>query len=243
MENKNFSAVNKKILAIAAHPDDVDFFAGGSINKWLSENAEVGIVIATNGDKGSHDNSLSHEQVANIRRQEQEHVSKELGLIKTWFLDYPDAQLEVTQALKSELVKIIREFKPEVVLTFDPTVIYQEEMPFINHPDHRAIGLASLDAVFPMARDFLTFFEHTSAGLLPHEVNEILLFNSTKPNLFVDITEQMDKKLSTLALHESQMEMKQVEPVVRKLAEISGSKANFKYAEDFYYIRLPAHLT
>lgn len=242
MESKDFNGANKRILAVGAHPDDVDFFAGGSIQKWLSEKSEVALAIATNGDKGSHDKTLTHEQVAKIRRVEQEKVSRTLGLTKTWFLDFPDAQLEVTQELKSDLVRIIREFKPEVVLTFDPTVIYQDEMPFINHPDHRAIGLATLDAVFPMARDFLTFFEHTSKGYLPHEVNEILLFNSTKPNLSIEITEQMEKKLETLGLHESQMDMKQVEPVVKQLAEIAGSKVGVKYAEDFYYIRLPGFL-
>jgi LmbE family N-acetylglucosaminyl deacetylase len=101
MENKKFESKGKKFLAIAAHPDDVDFFAGGSVVKWLSEGSEVGLVVATNGDKGSPDQSLTHQQVAELRRKEQEKVSEHLGLAKTWFVDYPDAQLEVTQKLKS----------------------------------------------------------------------------------------------------------------------------------------------
>jgi LmbE family N-acetylglucosaminyl deacetylase len=116
-------------------------------------------------------------------------------------------------------------------------------MPFINHPDHRAIGESALDAVFPMARDFLTFFEHTQKGLLPVQVNEILLFNSLKPDLYVDITDFLDQKLTTLALHKSQMNMEIASPVVKQFAENAGNQVNVEYAEAFHYIRLPSHVT
>src|SRR3989304_2583526 len=150
MEIDTFDPKGKKFLAISAHPDDACYWAGGTMLKWVAEGARGAIVICTNGDKGSNDEKLTSEDIKQIRRGEQDRISKELKLEKTWFLDYPDAHLEVTQELKNKLVKIIRSYKPDVVFTFDPATIYSERFGFVNHPDHRAAGQAALDCVYPM---------------------------------------------------------------------------------------------
>lgn len=161
-----------------------------------------------------------------------------MGLEQTWFLDYPDAHLEVSQELKGKLVKIIREYRPDAVLTFDPTMVYSLRMQYINHPDHRAIGQSALDAVFPMARDFLTFPEHKEKhGLEPHKVNDVFLYNFDNANLYIDITETIEKKLAVLATHKSQIDMTSVEPFVRKWNGENGEKIGVKYAEAFIHIK------
>lgn len=233
-----FDPNGKKVLAISAHPDDMDFGGSGTLMQWLKQGAKAAIVIATNGDKGTSDTSLTSRQLAKLRRDEQLHASTFLGLEQTWFLDYPDAHLEITQNLKEKLIRIIREYKPDAVMTFDPTMVYSLKLNYINHPDHRAIGQATIDAVFPMARDFLVFPEHQKSGLAPHKVSDIFLYNFDHPNYYVDITSVIDRKIELLGLHESQIDTSTVEPFVRQWNAMHGQVIGTKYAEAFLHIHL-----
>lgn len=236
--NSEFDPKGKRILAISAHADDADMHTGGTFLKWLSEGATGAIVICTNGDKGSHDRSLTSDALAQIRHDEQIEASKILGLENTWFLDYPDSHLESTQELKEKLVKIVRLFKPDAVFTWDPTMFYSKERNMVNHPDHRACGEAVLDACFPMARDFLTFPDHQKEKLEAQCVCDIFLYNFDAPNYFVDISEVFDKKLELLKSHSSQLDSLKVEETLTDWNGRMGAKIGTKYAECFVHFSL-----
>lgn len=237
MEVDNFNPKGKKFLAIFAHPDDACFGAGGTILKWKKQGAKGAIVIATNGDKGSSDRSLTHAELSKLRHEEQLVASKFLGLEKTWFLDYPDAHLEVSQELKSKIVKIIREYQPDIVLTFDPSMLYSLRRGFINHPDHRAISQAAVDSVFPMARDFLTFPEHAESGLEPHKVTDLFLYNFDNPNYASDITDFIEEKIKLLKTHTSQINDETVAHIL-DWNKTNGKLIGTKYAEVFVHLSL-----
>lgn len=235
-EDFQFDPKGKKILAIAAHSDDTDFCCGGTLLKWLSQGARGAIVIVTNGDKGSHDSKLTREQLATKRYVEQQTASKYMGFEYTWFLEYPDAHLEVSQELKEKLVKIIRSYKPDIVFTWDPTMAYSLKRNMVNHPDHRAVGQATLDAIFPMARDFLTFPDHLNDGLEPHCVYDVFLFNFETPNFFVDISDQIDKKLTLLTRHESQVKPGQAKKNIQEWNQKVGRECDCEFAEGFVHL-------
>ncbi len=232
----NFDPKGKRILAITAHADDADFCCGGTLLKWISEGAKAGIVIVTNGDKGSHNKDLTPKEIAALRQKEQLAASEVLGIENTWFLDYPDAQLEVSQELKEKLVKIIRTYKPDVVFTWDPTMVYSLEQNMVNHPDHRAVGQATLDAIFPMARDPFTFPDQIKDGLEPHCVEHVLLFNFDSPNHFIDVSSVFDKKLELLQKHESQVDSGNIRKELIDWNSRVGKKINSAYAEPFVHI-------
>lgn len=233
-----FDPQGKRVLFISAHPDDADFGAGGTVIKWLKQGACAAIVIATNGDKGAQENMLTSKQLAKIRKKEQLAASQFLGLEHTWFLDYPDAHLEISQQLKKSLVRIIRAYRPDVVFTFDPSVVYSLSRNFINHPDHRAIGQAALDAIFPMARDFLTFPEHKHQGLEPHKVTDMFLYNFDKANYFVDIASVIDQKFALLQKHDSQINAKEAKKLIYDWAKTRGAQVGLTLAESFIHLTL-----
>ncbi|HSX57715.1 MAG TPA: PIG-L family deacetylase [Candidatus Saccharimonadales bacterium] len=231
MENE-FDPKNKKVLIITAHADDADFSCGGTLIKWIDQGAKAAIVIATNGDKGTHDQNVTGEALVQLRKKEQLEASEFLGLENTWFLDYPDAHLENTQELKEKLVKIIREYQPDAVFTWDPTLVYTVEKNFINHPDHRAIGQAVLDCVYPMARDFLTFPNNSS-----HKVEHLFLFNFEKANYSVDISDAASKKLELLKKHTSQFSDGMKEEM-EDFDHSAGEKMGVASAESFVHLTI-----
>jgi LmbE family N-acetylglucosaminyl deacetylase len=231
----------KVVLAVAAHPDDLEYGIAGSIASWVSEGAEAYYLILTNGNKGSDDRSLSCDQLRDIRRAEQEAAGKVLGLKQVFFADYDDGLLTVSPEVKRDIVRVIRRVKPEVVVTMDPTVVYTEAG-YINHTDHRAAGQSTIDAVFPLARDHLSFPDLLKdEGLEPYKVKTLLLTNFDKQNFYVDISESLDTKLKALAEHKSQIpDWKAAETRVRNWAELVGGKAGVPHAEGFIRIDPPA---
>lgn len=227
----------RRILAVGAHPDDIDYGYAGSIAKWAQAGTEVYYLILTDGSKGTADRSITPRKLSAIRRHEQEVAAKHLGASKVFFLDYVDGELVVTLDLKRDIVRHIRRVKPDTVLVFDPTVIYAPERGFINHPDHRAAGQATLDAVFPLARDHLAFPELLRDGLEPHKVRTLLLMNFERQNFTVDITETLGQKISALALHASQIgDLEMERQRVTRWAEAAGQAAGYRYAEAFMRI-------
>lgn len=216
---------------VVAHPDDACFTAGGSIAKWTNEGAKVYFLILTNGNKGSDDYKMTSEKLIKIRRSEQEAAAKVLGVRQVFFLNYNDCELEPTMAVKRDVVKIIRQVKPDTVITFDPQNRYSPDRGFINHPDHIAAGEATLAAVYPAARDRLTF---PNLGGKPHKVGQVLLVNFEETNFFVDITATFEKKLQALKCHPSQIgNFVEVKKMVTDWARVAGKKAKVKYAEGF----------
>ncbi len=235
---KDFDPAGKKILVVSAHPDDVDFCAGGTLLKWLSQGARASILVCTNGDKGSSSTDWNSDQLAKIRHDEQLAASKFLGLENTWFLDFPDAHLELNLELKNYIARFIRIYQPEVVLTFDPTVRYSTSLKLINHPDHLVAGEATLAAVYPLARDYLTFPAHIKEGLKPHKVKDVFLYNFDNANFWVDITNEIEKKFSLLEKHTSQVKRPEIDNFVLNWNEMAGEKIGAKYAESFVHLEI-----
>ena len=234
---QSFLALTPKIvLGIAAHPDDLDVGAGGTLAHFASLGAEIHYLILTDGGKGSDDESITSAQLVEIRHTEQKAALEIIGGKTIEFLDYPDGELEVTMQLKRQIVQHIRHIKPDVVITMDPTVIYSAENGIINHPDHRAAGQAVLDAVFPLARDRLTFPELHDTGYLAHKTATILLVNFNESNFAVDITDTFDTKVQALRAHVSQFGDFDGSGWLRKFAHTQGKTYGYELAESFMRI-------
>jgi LmbE family N-acetylglucosaminyl deacetylase len=184
----------KRALCIAAHPDDIECYCGGTIVIMASHGTVIDLVLATSGDKGSRDANTTRAKVARIREREQEIAAGLLGARKVRFLRHPDAELVEDLQLREEFVREIRASRPEVLLTFDPNV------PYRFHPDHRVVGRVALDAAWPCARDPLTY---PKAGA-PHETAEAWCFGGLQPDLEVDISEAIGKKIAGRVAHTSQ---------------------------------------
>jgi LmbE family N-acetylglucosaminyl deacetylase len=185
---------------------------------------------------------MTPERLSAIRKKEQEEAAKVLGVREVHFLDYVDGELVPDLRLKEQVVIYIRRHRPEIVFTMDPSFFYFKEFGFVNHSDHRAIGEATLDACYPLARDLLSFPEHVKAGLQPHKIKEILLhsFVPENANFYVDVTDTFDTKIKALSLHQSQVpNIQQLEKRMRDRAEAAGKLAGCKYAEAFVRLHLP----
>lgn len=219
---------------MGAHPDDIDFGSGGTMAKFAAEGADVYYLQVTDGSRGTADRTIQPAQLAAIRQQEQRAACAAIGGKEVFFLNHTDGALEVTQELKAEIVKIIRQLKPDVVITMDPSMIYSQERGFINHPDHRAAGQATLDAVFPLARDHLSFPELLTAGYEPHKVKTVLLTNFDRRNFYVDTSDSLDKKFAALKAHSSQIsDFEGMKKRFTEMAATLGKEAGCDYAEGF----------
>jgi LmbE family N-acetylglucosaminyl deacetylase len=222
-------------LGVAAHPDDLEYGISGTVAKWVKQGTKVYYLILTNGNKGSSDRTHTPDQLRDIRRQEQREAAKTLGVEEVFFCDYDDGMLSVSPEVKKDIVRVIRRVKPDVVLTMDPTVVYSLARGFINHTDHRAAGQSTIDAVFPLARDHLSFPDLLEKeGLEPHKVSTLLLTNFDRHNYLVDITEVLDTKMKALSCHASQIaDIAGVEKWVRLMASRIGEAGGLLAAEGF----------
>jgi len=230
--------VPKIVLGVAAHPDDLDFGSAGTFAAWASQGAKIYYLVLTNGNKGSADLAADPKALTELRRQEQRDAAKLLGAEDVFFCDYNDGELMVSMDVKRDIARAIRKVKPDTVITMDPSMLYDEARGFINHPDHRAAGQSALDAVYPLARDHLSFPElYNDEGLAPHNVSTVLLTNFSKQNFFVDITATFDTKVEAIKAHASQVpDLAGMETWMRSIAEQLGAKAGCQYAEGFLRI-------
>ena len=188
-----------RVMVVTPHPDDAEIGAGGTIASWINQEREVIYVVCTNGDKGSSDLDMTSERLAKIREQEQREAAKLLGVSEIIFLGHPDGGLEDTPAFRGELVRLIRKHRPDMVITADP---YRR---YLWHRDHRITSIVTLDAIFPYARDHLSYPEHIAEGLAPHKVKEVYFWGSEEPDTFIDITETFSLKLAAIMCHDSQV--------------------------------------
>jgi LmbE family N-acetylglucosaminyl deacetylase len=228
----------KIVLAVGAHPDDIDFGASGSVAKWAKDGAEVHYLVITDGGKGSADPTMTTEKLIAVRQQEQRDAIAALGAKEAHFFAYEDGILEVTLGLKKDIVRLIRQIKPDTIVVMDPTMIYISDINFINHPDHRAAGQATLDAIFPLARDHLSFPDlYLEEKLEPHKVAHVLLINLERENYFVDISDTLELKLEGLKRHASQVgDMYIMQDRVKQRAAKLGAHTGTAYAEGFIRI-------
>jgi len=194
----------RRILVVNAHPDDVDFSAAGTIALWTDAGIEVTYCIVTDGDAGGHDESVPRAEVPPLRRAEQTAAAKQVGVHDVRFLGYPDGRVEATLALRKDLARVIRQVRPDRLLSPSPERNYAR-LP-ANHPDHRAVGSSALDAVYPDARNPFAFAElRAEEGLEPWTVREVWLPGGPAPNHCVDITASFGRKLAALRAHASQI--------------------------------------
>ncbi len=184
----------RRALCIVAHPDDIEFYCGGSVLLLTGRGASVDFVIATSGDKGTREPGLDSAGVARTREVEQEAAARVLGAGRVAFLRYPDAELVDSIDFRARLVGEIRTSKPDLIFTFDPTAGYRQ------HPDHRVTGRVALDAAWPCARDRLSFADRGE----PHETAEAWCFAGPSPDLIVDVKGVLDDKIDARLEHRSQ---------------------------------------
>jgi len=223
------------VLVVTPHPDDAEFGVAGSVAHWVSEGREVVYVVCTNGDKGSPHPDTDPGELIRIREEEQMQAASLLGVSKVHFLRYPDQGLEDTPSFRKDLVRLIRNYRPYTVVTSDP---YRK---YIWHRDHRITGQVVLDAVFPYARDYLSFpdlWKHE--GLEPHKVREVLLWGAEQPNCFLDITDTFSLKLKALQCHRSQVGDKElnVKQFLEERARQAAWEEEFSLAESFYQVEV-----
>lgn len=240
MDEIDFSGRN--VLVVGAHPDDNDFGAGATVAKVARQGAEVRYLIATTGQRGSSDAAMTAERLSEIRMKEQKEAGDLLGVREVQFLDYVDGEMIPDLRLKEQVVIQIRRHRPDIVFTMDPSFFYYKKLGFVNHSDHRAIGEATLDACYPLARDLLSFPQHVQAGLSPYKVKEVLLYSldPENANFFIDVTDTFELKIQALSLHKSQVpDIQRIEVRIRDRAEAAGSLAGCRYAEAFIRLRLP----
>jgi LmbE family N-acetylglucosaminyl deacetylase len=226
---------NAVVLGVAAHPDDLDYTCGGTVAKWVKEGAEVYYLVCTDGCKGSDDPEMTEGKLTEARKIEQKEASRVLGVKDVFFLDYKDTELVVDLKLKKEIVRYIRKLKPDIVITFDPSVIFSRDSGIINHSDHRAVGEATLDAVYPLARDRLIF---PDLEFSVHKVRTIYLTNYDNPRDMEDVSDEYDLKIKALRAHISQINEDIIKTVTEQESRF-GEKMNCKYAEGFVKLHLP----
>ncbi|GEM_PF-52329 len=222
-----------RVLVVVAHPDDAEFGAAGTVAAWTKAGREVYYAVLTRGDKGTNDPNLSSEQIADIREREQREAAAVLGVKEVTFLGCKDGEVVADLKTRGLVTWAIRKYRPHIVLAQDPTALFYNNR-FINHPDHRAAGMATIDAVYPTARDRLQFPEQLAEGLQPHKVAEVFLFQSEEPDTLVDISVTLETKVAALKKHASQFDDPDAlaERVRERAAEL-GAQGGLQFAEAF----------
>jgi LmbE family N-acetylglucosaminyl deacetylase len=227
---------NARVLAICAHPDDIESWCGGTLALLVERGCEVRLALATAGEKGSSDRALTTDDIARIRMAEQKAAIARLGISGLRFLGWRDGEVADTQTFRGQIVRLLREARPDVVFTHDPEHPYP---PYIAHRDHRVVGRVVLDAVYPMARDHLFFPEHLNEGLQPHKVSEAWLFASTAATTAIDITDTLERKIVARLEHRSQTPDPDALRVAwRERAAAIGVPFSLPAAETFAVVRL-----
>lgn len=235
MQSPNGSA---RVLVVMAHPDDAEFGAGGTVARWASEGRHVTYLILTDGNRGSSDPAMTAERLAQIRHAEQRAAALKLGVKDVFFLGYDDGSLQPTLDLRRQITRWIRRCKPDVVVAPDPTRRWTGQR-YINHPDHRAAGEATLDAIIPGSDTRLVFPELLEEGLEPHQVKEIYLSGSNEADVFVDIAPTIGVKVEALREHKSQIgDWAELERTIRERAAEMGKSQQLEFAEGFKYFKL-----
>jgi LmbE family N-acetylglucosaminyl deacetylase len=228
-------ATEADVLVISPHPDDAEYGVAGTVARWTREGKQVVYVICTNGDKGTSDRDMQPADLVEIRKKEQLAAADILGVSEVVFLGLPDQGLEETPEFRKQIVRLIRQYRPDIVVTADP---YRR---YIWHRDHRIAGQVVLDAVFPYARDHLAYPDLLKEGLQPHKVREMLFWASEDINFRSDITETFDLKVAALRCHDSQMQaLKEPNPQswLRQRCKDIAKDEDFELGEAFHRVEI-----
>src|SRR5829696_3716274 len=191
-------------MVIAAHPDDADFGPAATAASWIDQGSEGWLVCCTSGDAGGEDPNMDPLELGALREREQRAAAEIVGYAGVSFLHMPDGALINDLALREQLVREIRTFRPDAVLATDPSVVFHRDGG-INHTDHREAGMAAVDAVYPAARNPMAFPWLARDGLAIHRVRRLYLFWPNEPNVRIDISATVDRKIAALRAHASQI--------------------------------------
>lgn len=229
-------------LAVMAHPDDVEFMAGGLISRWARAGTQLHYCLLTDGGSGSRDPSLTPAALAEMRHAEQRAAGAVFGVGGYTFLGHPDGRLVDSVALRLEIARVIRLVRPDAVVTSDPQFFYSPW--YLNHPDHRAAGEATAAAIMPLANTLLAAPELMADGLAPHDVFDVYLANAARPTLYVPL-EQVDfeRKAAAMGAHTSQVGSWDFAAMMRQFgvavaAEAQAAGVACELAEAYVYVNL-----
>ena len=226
-------------MVVVAHADDAEYGCAGTVAKWSREGMEVVYVICTDGSKGSSDPDMTPERLVEIRRKEQLAAAEVLGLKEVVFLGYEDSALQPTLELRRDITREIRRHKPDILICSSP-VRRLDGSEYLGHPDHHAAGEAALSAVFPSARDRLTFPDLLEEGLEPHKVREVMVMDNREPDKWIDVSETIEVAIRAVMQHVSQVgEGDQDYSWMREWRQQSGQHHGMEYAETFKHFHLP----
>ncbi len=232
-----YDPVPESAIVIVAHPDDAEFMVAGTVARWARGGARIVYLLVTDGDKGSSELNVRREDLAALRQDEQRAACKILGVQTVEFLHYEDGMVEPTLALRRDIACIIRKHKPKVAMCQDPSRFYSGRG-YINHPDHRAVAEAALAAIYPAARDPLTFPELLADGLPPHKVQEVFIGASEDEDLIVDISDTIGLKAEALKAHKSQVGDWEPHDMLSEWARGAAEGQSFTHGETFRYLKL-----
>jgi LmbE family N-acetylglucosaminyl deacetylase len=219
------------VVVVSPHPDDAEFGVAGTVARWTQQAKQVVYVVCTNGNKGTSDPDMKPDKLAEIRQKEQQAAAEILGVREVVFLGNPDQGLEDTPEFRKQIVRMIRLYRPQTVVTADP---YRR---YIWHRDHRIAGQVTIDAVFPYARDHLAYPDLLEEGLQPHKVREMLFWASENINYVSNISDTFETKLAALRCHKSQiqaMKVADLEDWLRQRCSDLAEGEDFELAEAFH---------
>ena len=240
-------------MVVGAHPDDDDFAAAATSALWAKQGKKVVWVVMTDGAEGSEVPSLIDTELMIEREQEQRLACEIYGVQAVEFLRFSDGHLTNTEDARKALVRLIRKYRPRVIVTHDPSQhIFApdpnekpDDTAYLNHPDHRATGNIVLDAIFPAVGNPRSYRELLAEGLQPFRVHELYLFHSALDNTFVDVSETIDLKAKGLHCHVTQFgpEANMAERVRSWAAETAKEAKDkmgldMQFAESFRRIKL-----
>ncbi len=230
---KNTIYIPHSAMAIVAHPDDIEFGIVGTIARWVQTGTKMAYVLVTSGDVGIAEPGMTKAKAAEIREAETLAAAKLVGVEDVTFLRKPDGMVENTMALRKQLVREIRRFRPEVVFAMDPTIMYTP-LGGINHPDHRAVGGATMDAIFPASGQPNLFQELEEEGFYAHKIRKVYISSRGEGDTYVDISSTIDLKIKALQAHVSQVgTMEGLESRIRDWSARNGTGKEMAHAEVF----------
>jgi LmbE family N-acetylglucosaminyl deacetylase len=233
MANGEFNDEFQTYMLVVAHPDDSEFSSAGTVARLKAAGRRVVLIQVTSGDKGTSDPHADSAELGRTREAEEMEAARRLGMDEVVFLRCEDGALLPDLSLREKIVRMIRTHKPDVIITHDP---YR---PYALHPDHRAVGLTTTDAVYPTARDPLYFPQHYQEGLEPHKTAELWFFGAETPDKVVDITETFDRKIDALRAHQSQVgNAEDLEERMRDRASELAAELPFELGEAFKVVQM-----
>jgi LmbE family N-acetylglucosaminyl deacetylase len=231
------SPVPFRALVVTAHPDDMEFGSAGTLAKWADAGADITLCIATDGSTGTQDQSLMGKALSDLRKEESRAAADVVGINDLVWLDYRDGYVEYTLALRKDIARVFRRYKPHRFMVIDPASTIEDR--FINHPDHRAVGQASLDVSMTAGTTPGHFPELLDEGVQPWRgLRELWIAGPARGTRVVDISDVIERKIDALKCHQSQVgdNIEEISGFVRTYTAEAGAPHGFAHAESFRVI-------